>query len=387
MKISIVGAGPASLMVATQFVHSKYDVTIYEQKKTAGRKFLVAGKGGFNLTHIGELSDFISYFSNERIKQIIPNFTNNHFIDLLYKIGIPTYVGTSGKVFPIKSIKPYQVLEKWLDFLKNGGIKFELNAKMIDFSNNSLTFDCLTGLHTIETDKIVFGLGGVSWSKTGSDGNWMECFKEKSIRLVPFKAANCGISTNLPLTFLDKWNGNTIKNCSISVKNVSKKGEIRITKYGLEGAPIYYLIPNLRNQNSLLTIDFKPSFISSRIEEILMNEKNFTMGLKKLNLPDVVIEMIKISLTKDQFLNLSILLKSIKEFPIIFNEFRPIDEAISVAGGVAWNELNKNNSLIKYPNVYLVGEMLDWESPTGGYLLHGAVASGYHVGQTIFSER
>lgn len=385
MKISIIGAGPASLMVASQLVHSNHEVTVYEQKKTPGRKFLVAGKGGFNLTHSGEISDFVSYFSNERIKQIIPNFTNNHFIDWLGKIGIPTYIGTSGKVFPVKSIKPYQVLETWINYLKEGGIKFEYNKKMIDFSNNSVTFDSLTGFHTIETDKIVFGLGGVSWSKTGSDGNWMKCFKEKSIQLIPFKAANCGINTNLPLDFLDKWNGHSIKNSSVSIKNFSKKGEIRITKYGLEGAPIYYLIPILRNQNSLLTIDFKPSFDLAKIEDILGREKNFSLGLKKLNLPVLVIELIKLCLTKDQFLNLSILSKYIKQFPISFESFRNIDEAISVSGGVAWKEIDNNFSLIKYPNVYLVGEMLDWEAPTGGFLLHGAVASGYHVGRSIFS--
>jgi hypothetical protein len=256
---------------------------------------------------------------------------------------------------------------------------------MIDFSNNSVTFDSFTGLQTIETDKIVFGLGGVSWSKTGSDGNWMKCFKEKNIQLIPFKAANCGIHTDLPSTFLAKWNGHSIKNSSVSIKNFSKKGEIRITKYGLEGAPIYYLIPNLRNQDSLLTIDFKPSFDLAKIEDILGREKNFTVGLKKLNLPVLVIELIKLCLTKDEFLNLSILSKYIKQFPIGFDSFRQIDEAISVAGGVSWEEIDNNFSLIKYPNVYLVGEMLDWEAPTGGYLIHGAVATGYHVGRFIFS--
>jgi hypothetical protein len=385
MKISIIGAGPASLMVATQLVHSNHEVTIYEQKKTPGRKFLVAGKGGFNLTHSGEISDFVSFFSNERIKQIIPNFTNNHFIDWLDKIGISTYIGTSGKVFPDKSIKPYQVLERWINYLKEGGIKFEFNKKMIDFSNNSVTFDSSSGLHTIETDKIVLGLGGISWSKTGSDGNWMKCFKVKNIQIIPFKVANCGIHTDLPTTFLAKWNGHSIKNSSVSIKNFSKKGEIRITKYGLEGAPIYYLIPNLRNQDSLLTIDFKPSFDLAKIEDILGREKNFTVGLKKLNLPALVIELIKLCLTKDEFLNLSILSKYIKQFPIGFDSFRQIDEAISVAGGVSWEEIDNNFSLIKYPNVYLVGEMLDWEAPTGGYLIHGAVATGYHVGRSIFS--
>ena len=385
MKISIVGAGPASLMVATQLVHSNHEVTIFEQKKTPGRKFLVAGKGGFNLTHTGELSDFIPCFSHQRIRNIIPNFTNHNFIDWLDKIGIPTYVGTSGKVFPDKSIKPYQVLETWINYLKEGGIKFEFNSKMVDFSANSITIDSLNGLKCVETDKIVVGLGGNSWSKTGSDGNWVNCFKEKGIEMAPFKAANCGIHTDLPSTFFDKWNGHSIKNSSVSIKNFSKKGEIRITKYGLEGAPIYYLIPYLRNQSSLLTIDFKPSFDLAKIEDILGREKNFTVGLRKLNLPVLVIELIKLCLSKDQFLNLSILSKYIKQFPIGFDSFRQIDEAISVAGGVALEELNNNFSLIKYPNVYLVGEMLDWEAPTGGYLIHGAVASGYFVGKNIIS--
>ena len=385
MKISIVGAGPASLMVATQFINTHHEVTIYEQKKTAGRKFLVAGKGGFNLTHTGELSDFITCFSHQRIRNIIPNFTNHHFIDWLDKIGIPTYVGSSGKVFPINSIKPYQVLETWINYLKEGGVKFEFNSKMVDFSSNSITIDSLDGLKCVETDKLVVGLGGNSWTKTGSDGNWVNCFKEKGINMVPFKAANCGVHTDLPLSFLDKWNGHTIKNIVISTTNNSKKGEIRITTYGLEGAPIYHLIPYLRFQNSLLLLDFKPTFDQAKVAEILMSEKNCSLGLKKLNLPALVIELIKKCLTKDQFLDKSFLSNYVKHFPISCESFRPIEEAISVAGGVAWEELNKNFSLIKYPNVYLVGEMLDWEAPTGGYLIHGAVASGYYVGQNIIS--
>ena len=383
MKISIVGAGPASLMAATQLIHSNHEVTIYEQKKTAGRKFLVAGKGGFNLTHTGEISDFISHFSHEKIRSILPNFTNQHFIDWLSSIGIPTYVGTSGKVFPISQIKPYQVLENWLNYLKKGGIKFEFNCKMIDFSSNSITIECNTGTRTVESDKIIIGLGGNSWSKTGSDGNWVNCFKEKKIELVPFNAANCGIHTDLPVSFFNKWNGISIKNISISVNNKIKKGEVRITTYGLEGGLIYYFIPELRSQESVFKIDFKPSFSLSKTEEILLSEKNSTAGLKKLNLPIAVIDLIKLRLTKEQFLDKLVLSNFIKNFPVCRVSVRPIEEAISVAGGLAWSELSNDFSLIKYPNVYIVGEMLDWEAPTGGYLIHGAVASGFYVGQRL----
>jgi len=383
MRISIVGAGPASLMAATQLIHSNHEVTIYEQKKTAGRKFLVAGKGGFNLTHIGEISDFISHFSHERIRKIIPYFTNQHFIDWLTSIGIPTYEGTSGKIFPISQIKPYQVLDKWLDYLKKGGIKFEFNCKMVDFSNDSITLQTNNGIRTVDSDKIIIGLGGNSWSKTGSDANWLNCFNAKKIDLVPFKAANCGIHTDLPASFFNKWNGISIKNIAISVSNKIKKGEIRITSYGFEGGLIYYFIPVLQSHEAVFKIDFKPSFSISKIEEVLLSEKNSTAGLKKLNVQLAVIELIKQRLTKDQFLDRLFLSNFIKNFPVRCVSLRPIEEAISVAGGVAWNELAPDFSLKKYTNVHIVGEMLDWEAPTGGYLIHGAVASGFYVGQGL----
>lgn len=383
MRISIVGAGPASLMAATQFIHSNHEVTIYEQKKTAGRKFLVAGKGGFNLTHIGEISDFISHFSHERIRKIIPHFTNQHFIDWLTSIGIPTYEGTSGKIFPISQIKPYQVLDKWLDYLKKGGIKFEFNCKMVDFSNDSITLQTNNGIRTVDSDKIIIGLGGNSWSKTGSDANWLNCFNAKKIDLVPFKAANCGIHTDLPASFFNKWNGISIKNIAISVSNKIKKGEIRITSYGFEGGLIYYFIPELRSHEAVFKIDFKPSFSISKIEEILLSEKSSTVGLRKLHVPLAVIELIKQRLTKEQFLDKLVLSNFIKNFLVCCVSVRPIEEAISVAGGVAWNELARDFSLKKYPNIYIVGEMLDWEAPTGGYLIHGAVASGFCVGQRL----
>ena len=383
MRISIVGAGPASLMAATQLIHSNHEVTIYEQKKTAGRKFLVAGKGGFNLTHTGEISDFISHFSHERIRNILPNFTNQHFIDWLTSVGIPTYEGTSGKIFPITQIKPYQVLDKWLDYLKKGGIKFEFNCKMVDFSNDSITIQSISEIRTIESDKIIIGLGGNSWPKTGSDANWVNCFKVKKIDLAPFKAANCGIHTNLPVSFFNKWNGISIKNITISASNKIKKGEIRITSYGFEGGLIYFFIPVLRSHEAVFKIDFKPSFSLSKIEEILITEKNSTAGLKRLNLPIVVIELLKQSLVKEQFIDKLVLSNFIKNFPVCCVSLRPIEEAISVTGGVTWNELSNDFTLIKYPNVYIVGEMLDWEAPTGGYLIHGAVATGFYVGQSL----
>jgi uncharacterized flavoprotein (TIGR03862 family) len=384
MKTIIIGAGPASLMAATQAIKNGYEVLVFEKMKTAGRKFLVAGDGGFNLTHEGSLDDFSSYYSHPQISNIIRQFTNDDLIAWFKELGIETYVGSSGKIFPVKEIKPAFVLKTWLNFLKSQGVKFVFNATLQDFSSDEVVIKTNTVFEKHRFDHLVLGLGAASWPKTGSDAAWVSLFKTKKIEIVPFQASNAGINCLLPVAFLQKFQGEVFKNVIVSHHNARRKGEVVLTNYGVEGAPIYYLNPSIRSNISLpILIDFKPDFSENEIVEVLSNAKNISEGLKKLKIPIPIISWCKSFLTKEDYTSLHYIAKLIKSFLIEPISFRPIEEAISCCGGVSWKELDENLRLINYPKISIVGEMIDWDAPTGGYLLQACFSTGYVATQPI----
>lgn len=384
MNVIIIGAGPASLMAATKAVQKGHNVTIYEKMKTSGRKFLVAGDGGFNLSHEGELDEFVSFYSHPQMINIISQFTNTDLVNWLKEIGVETYVGSSGKIFPIKEIKPAKVLKNWIDYLLSKGVQFIYNASLVDFDITIAHIKMQEKIEIVSFDKMILGLGAASWPKTGSDAKWTSLFKSKNIDFVPFIPTNAGINCDLNPDFLHKFQGAIFKNVAVSHNNTSRMGEVVLTEYGFEGAPIYYLNPSIRKQIELpLFIDFKPSFSFKDLENHFSLSKNVSVFLKNLKLPQALISWFRDNLSREEFTNQRILIDLIKRFPVNVTSFRPIDEAISCAGGVSWNEINPDLSLKKFPAVYVVGEMVDWEAPTGGYLLQGAFSMGYVVGKSI----
>ena len=383
MKTIIIGAGPASLMAATQAVKNGNEVIIFEKMKTACRKFLVAGDGGFNLTHEGSLDDFSSYYSHSQIADIIRQFTNDDLVAWLKELEIDTYVGSSGKIFPAKGIKPAFILKTWLNFLKSQGVTFVFNTTLQDFSSDEVIIKTNTVIEKHRFDHLVLGLGAASWPKTGSDAAWVSLFKTKQIEIVPFQASNAGINCLLPTEFLQKFQGEVFKNVIVSHHKSTRKGEVVLTNYGVEGAPIYYLNPSIRSNISLpILIDFKPDFSENEIVDLLKNAKNISEGLKKLKIPIPIISWCKSYLTKEEYTSIHFIAKLIKSFFIQPISFRPIEEAISCCGGVSWNELDENLRLINYPKISIVGEMIDWDAPTGGYLLQACFSTGYVATKT-----
>jgi uncharacterized flavoprotein (TIGR03862 family) len=381
MKTIIIGAGPASLMAASQAIKKGDEVLVFEKMKTAGRKFLVAGDGGFNLSHIGDFDEFVSYYSHPQMANFIRQFTNNDLVQFLKELGIDTFVGTSGKIFPVKEIKPAMVLNTWLTYLKKQGVQFFYHSVLEDFDNNKVIIRLASGQETYVFDRLILGLGAASWSKTGSDAAWVPLFQSKKIEVIPFVPSNAGVNVNLLEEFLHQFQGTVFKNVVVSHNGISRKGEVVLTEYGIEGAPIYYLNPSIRKDLKLpIYIDFKPSFGEDQIRSTLVKSKNITEGLKKLKLPSAFVSWCKHYVSKEEYNDLSLISRLIKQFPIHIHSFRPIDEAISCAGGVSWGELNENLQLKKFPNVFIVGEMIDWEAPTGGYLLQGAFSTGFVVG-------
>ncbi len=381
MKTIIIGAGPASLMAATQAIKRGDEVLVFEKMKTAGRKFLVAGDGGFNLSHEGDFDEFVSQYSHLQMADIIRQFTNKDLVQFLKDLGIETYVGSSGKIFPIKEIKPAMVLNTWLTYFKKQGGQFYYHSVLEDFDNQKVIIRSTSGLETYVFDRLILGLGAASWPKTGSDAAWVPLFQSKKIQVNPFVPSNAGVNVYLPKEILHQFQGNIFKNVVVSHNGISRKGEVVLTEYGIEGAPIYYLNPSIRRGLQLpIYIDFKPTYSESEIQSTLIKSKNISEGLKRLKLPFAFIYWCKNYISKEDYQDFNFIIRLIKKFPISIHSFRPIEEAISCAGGVSWNEINKKLQLKKFPNVSVIGEMVDWEAPTGGYLLQGAFSMGFVAG-------
>lgn len=381
-KIIIIGAGPAGLMAAQVLAEKGFPVEVYEQNKAAARKFLVAGNGGFNLTHNEDIETFIQKYDAPEIQNIVKSFDNKKVIDWLSDLGITTYVGSSGKIFPTKNFKPIQVLKAWLERLEQLGVKIHYEQRFIDFDNDSVSIQNNLEIEKIKYAKLILAMGGGSWKKTGSDAKWIEILEPKNIEINPLESANSGYNTDSKFHQLQ---GQYLKNIQVSFDGNHKIGELVFTKYGIEGSPIYYLNRFTRQHDFPLTIyiDLKPNLSESEIFAELNGTDRISQVLKrKLKLSTTALNLLK-TLDKETYTNIEILSKLIKKFPIEVLSFRPIDEVISTSGGVAFSALNHQLELKNFPNVFCVGEMLDWEAPTGGYLLQACFSTGVFMANEI----
>jgi uncharacterized flavoprotein (TIGR03862 family) len=383
-QVVIVGGGPAGLIAAAQLKDSGCTVTIIDQKPTVGRKFLVAGEGGFNLTHSEPVLDFIEKYDNDWIKKCVRTYPSKQFRKYLKQIGVPTIVGSSGKVFPEETMKPAQVLSAIKADIA-AHVTYDLGATVVDFDAASVTIEKESGRSTLNFDYLIFALGGASWQKTGSDGLWVPLFQQKGIEVMQLLPSNSGV------VLYDNWladltDGMLLKNVITSVDKASCAGDILLTNYGLEGKPIYAVNRALRAmEKPTLTIDLKPQMTFEKIQQILKKAKNPTQGLKELKLSEVSLVWLRKFVSKENYNSAEQLAKQIKAFKIGIQSFRPIDEVISSAGGVATTELTLSGQLVKMDNIYCCGEMVDWDAPTGGYLIQACVSSGYVAGQAIRS--
>jgi len=388
--IAIIGAGPAALSLAAFLDNSKYSITIYEKNKAAGRKFLVAGKGGFNLTYAEPVDSFIEKYTPDTfLKDALLGFSNQHFIDWLTSIGIPTFIGSSKRVFPEKGIKPIEVLKIMLKVLEQNEVEIKYGEEWTGWNDaGELLF---SSGQKVKADLCVFALGGGSWKVTGSDGSWLTTFAEKDIPTNPFQAANCAYEIDWPASFIEKTEGKPLKNLAITCDSKIQKGEAVITKFGLEGNAIYALSPQIQRQlhskkEARIFLDLKPNVkletIQSRIQK--SKEKRVTDTLRNtLNLNPTQVHLLKSHLDKETFLNKELLAQNIKQLPLTIKSAAPIDEAISTTGGIALNAVSKSYELKKLKKTYVIGEMLDWNAPTGGYLLQACFSMGAHLASQL----
>jgi uncharacterized flavoprotein (TIGR03862 family) len=387
--VAIVGGGASGLLLGLFLDHLKFNVHIYEQKKTLGRKFLVAGKGGFNLTHGSGIEEMIQeYEPPSFIRPFLTAFSNLDLRAFLASLGINTFVGSSGRVFPEDSIKPFEVLEAIKVKLVDRGVKIHTSSKWLGFDDGNLLIDVQGSVIKVDPDIVIFGLGGKSWIKTGSDGLWKDHFLQRGIKVLPFQPSNCGIKINWPEEFLKKWEGKPIKNIAVSIRDDCRVGELLITKYGLEGGAVYALSRQVRKtldegRKPILYIDLKPDISDPQkiiLKKSLKSDKSVTYILKKeLRLEKVKLAMIKSIIDKKTFTDRGNLENFVHQLPLEIESLVDLDQAISTVGGVALNEVTEHLELKKLANHYVMGEMLDWDAPTGGYLLQACFSMAHWI--------
>lgn len=377
IDIAVIGGGPAGLRAAEVAANLGRSVTVFEGKPSVGRKFLVAGKGGLNLTHGGDLESFVAnYGGGIRWNDLIGGFDNLALREWCHGLGLETFEASSGRVYP-KALKGAPVLRAWLARLADLGVRILprhrwtelLPGKVLRFENGS----------EYRAAAVVFALGGGSWPKTGSDGGWVAKFKELGIGCSQLLPSNCGWECDWTAETLAMAEGLPIKNIAVTAGETTVSGELLFTMYGLEGGAIYTLGRELRGlEQPFIHIDFKPTFDCEQLVEKLGGESGDFLKTAihrwKLSPPAAAILAAKKPTSPEELAALA------KSCPIALKGPRPIAEAISSAGGVLWEDLDENLMLRKFPGVFVCGEMIDWDAPTGGYLLQAAFASGTRTG-------
>ena len=389
-SVAIIGGGAAALACAAFLDKRKFKVTIFEKNKALGRKFLVAGKGGFNLTHSEDTAALIErYTPSDFLDNVLQNFDNEDLRNWLNSIGISTYIGSSKRVYPTIGTKPIEVLKAIQNDLLEKDVKIEFGKAWTGWdTNDNLLFK---PKNTIETDLTIFALGGSSWKVTGSDGSWSAAFKNKNIKINPFQASNCAYHIDWDKKFIQKFAGSPLKNIAIRCLKKKHKGEVVVTETGLEGNAVYALSPAIRSElknkgHAIIYIDLKPTLSASDIAFKLGNSKakNATAALKSdVRLSAAQIGLLKTYVAKDVFLDIHLLSEKIKNLELTLTKAGDIDEAISTVGGIDLSECDKNYQLSSLKNTYCIGEMLDWDAPTGGYLLQACFSMGVGLAQHL----
>ena len=396
MKIVIVGGGPAGLMAAEVARAAGAQVDLYDAMASVGRKFLLAGKGGLNLTHSEPSEKFLSRYGARRaqIAPLIATFGPDALKAWARGFGIETFVGTSGRVFP-KDLKAAPLLRSWLRALRKAGVQFHVRHRWIGWDEKgALRFTTPEGNRSIQADAVVLALGGGSWPKLGSDASWVPLLAERGVRIAPLQSANCGFDVGWSEHFRMKFAGHPVKSMAVVLRSHTgaeswHPGECVITETGVEGGVIYTVSAALRNEilanrSAMLRLDLAPDRNIPRLTHDLSRPRGKrTMAThlqRQANIEGVKAGLLREVVSKDDFADPARLAGAIKSLPVKLIAPRPLEEAISTAGGVLFEALDARLMIRTLPGIFCAGEMLDWEAPTGGYLLTGCVASGFVAG-------
>lgn len=384
--VVVIGGGPAGLFAAETAATGKVRVSLYEAKASVGRKLLVAGKGGLNLTHGEDADRFISRYHGAGMpvdwwRQCLSEFPPDKLRAWAAGLGIETFQQRTGRVYP-REMKAAPLLRRWVERLRSHQVSLFVRHRLIEWhfgAPHILRFSTPHGDTSIEADAVIMALGGASWSITGSDGQWTGLFERHGVRLQPWQAANCGWEVAWPENLVSQIEGKPWKNLEVSAGGRLVSGELMLTRYGLEGGIIYQLGHELRAMAMPeIFVDMKPGVSESALVTKMESVKVHALATcaERWRLSPAAHAILQWAARRDGCTSVADLARLAKCLRIPLLHPRPIDEAISSAGGVAWSELNEDLSLRKTPGVFVAGEMVDWEAPTGGYLMQGCFAMG-----------
>lgn len=393
--VAIIGGGPAGLMAAEVLSQRGVKVDVYDSMTSLGRKFLMAGKSGLNLTHSEPFEKFVSRYGNrnKEIEKWLLDFTPDDLREWARGLGIETFVGTSGRVFP-KEMKASPLLRAWLKRLDATRINFNLRHKWNGFvaaedGGLSMEFEISEGIKTVKADAVVLALGGGSWARLGSDGAWVKWLDQAGVKVEALKPSNCGFDVAWSPHFRERFDGQPTKSVALSFESFRQQGEFIVTKNGVQGSLVYAASASIRDEieakgKAVITLDMTPDRSHEWLVEKLSKprgSRSMASHLEKtVGLKGVKVGLLHEFMPKENFSNAERLAFFIKQMPIPLIAPRPLDEAISSAGGVTFESLDENLMIRELPGIFCAGEMLDWEAPTGGYLLTACFASGRTAG-------
>ncbi len=393
MHVIVIGAGPAGLMAAETAARGGARVTVCDRMPSAGRKFLMAGRGGLNLTHSENLDWFLSRYgmAQARLRATIEAFSPDRLREWSEGLGQKTFVGTSGRVFP-EAMKASPLLRAWLRRLDSLGVRFAMRHRWIGWNENGeVCFVTPGGEVHLTSDATILALGGASWPRLGADGGWLDVLVQAHIEVAPLRPANCGFRVDWSPVFRDRFHGEPLKRVALTFGAQTVRGEFIVTRDGVEGGAIYALSGALRDSIeashlATLRVDLLPDMnvqtLGARIGQPRGKQSLSTFLRKAVHLPPVAIGLLQEAaggrLSAMPTRELAALIKNV---PFKLVATNAIERAISTAGGVSFEEVDEHFMLRRKPGVFVAGEMLDWEAPTGGYLLQACFATGVAAGE------
>ncbi len=385
LKVAVVGTGPAGLMAADVISMHHHGVILFEKNKSPARKLLIAGSSGLNITNSESMDAFEIHYpgATDFFKKIFSKFSPKDWLYFIHELGFKTFLGTSGRYF-LKEMKASKFARAWLAKLSKQGVDLYPNHELVDIkilSDGKIELR-FSGRKSCQFNAVCLCLGGASYTKPENTEKWLRIFKKLKIKTIPFFPSNVGYQVHWPAQMIPKIKQQPLKNIRFTTTKGSILGDIMLTEYGMEGTPVYTL-----GDPGIIYLDLKPDLSDSEIlkkcRQVKENFSAFRRIQRKINLCEAALTLLFHMTPKNILLDLDSLVGYLKNFPIELMQPQPIKDAISTGGGVDLNELNGECMLKKAPGIFLAGEMLNWDTKTGGFLIQGCVSTGFYAGFSI----